>query len=84
MKATLALFTVIVVLNSMALSAKTLIDFTGSEYSTNDWFEVSDTTRSVGKSLAVINVQKTQQYQQGVFFTLLNPQPGNKIFWKYY
>jgi hypothetical protein len=71
MKATLALFTVIVVLNSMALSAKTLIDFTGSEYSTNDWFEVSDTTRSVGKSLAVINVQKTQQYQQGVFFTLL-------------
>lgn len=67
---------ILATLNPMTEGAKTLIDFTSSEYSTADWFEVSDTARSVGKSIAVIDVQKTQLFQQGVFFTLLNPQPG--------
>lgn len=42
----------------------------------SDWIEQSDTVRTVGKSKAVIVLQKTQIFQRAVFFTLLNPQPN--------
>jgi hypothetical protein len=69
---------ILMALGIVQAESKTLIDFTSSEYSIQNWFEVSDTTRSVGMSMAVIEIQKTQQYQQAVFFTLLNPQPSNE------
>merc|ERR1712172_308144 len=50
------------------------------EKDVNDWYEVSDTVRSVGKSKATLVLQKTRQFQQGIFFVLLNPQPNGACF----
>lgn len=44
------------------------------------WIEVSDTVRSVGKSKATLVLQTTVQFQNAVFFTLLNPQPNGAGF----
>lgn len=57
----------------------TLFDFTKLDNVSN-WTEQSDTVRTVGKSKAVITLQKTQEFQRGIFFTLLNPQPNGAGF----
>lgn len=57
-----------------------LFDFTNSTSSVDDWVEVSDTERDVGKSKGLLVEQKTQQYQRAIFFSLLNPQPNGAGF----
>lgn len=57
-----------------------LFDFTNSTSSVDDWIEISDTERDVGKSKGVLVQQKTQQFQRAIFFTLLNPQPNGAGF----
>jgi len=57
-----------------------LFDFTNSTSSVNDWIEISDTERDVGKSKGVLVQQKTQQFQRAIFFSLLNPQPNGAAF----
>merc|ERR1711997_443739 len=56
-----------------------LFDFTTMP-DVNDWYEVSDTVRTVGKSKAALVMQKTRQFQRAIFFTLLNPQPNGACF----
>lgn len=56
-----------------------LFDFTNVQ-SLDDWREVSDTVRTVGKSKAVLTLQTSQLFQRVVFFTLLNPQPNGAGF----
>ncbi|EFN64622.1 hypothetical protein EAG_03774 [Camponotus floridanus] len=56
-----------------------LFDFTNVQ-SLDDWREVSDTVRTVGKSKAVLTLQTSQLFQRAVFFTLLNPQPNGAGF----
>lgn len=56
-----------------------LFDFTNVQ-SVDDWREVSDTVRTVGKSKAVLTLQTSQLFQRAVFFTLLNPQPNGAGF----
>ncbi|XP_018024619.1 uncharacterized protein C9E9.15 isoform X2 [Hyalella azteca] len=48
--------------------------------SVEDWIESSDTVRTPGKSKAVFTLQKTREFQRGVFFSLLNPQPNGAGF----
>ncbi|XP_043672444.1 uncharacterized protein LOC122631170 [Vespula pensylvanica] len=57
----------------------TLFDFTRMD-NMNDWQEISDTVRTVGKSKATLVLQKTQVFQRAIFFTLLNPQPNGAGF----
>lgn len=57
----------------------TLFDFTKMD-NVDDWQEISDTVRTVGKSKATLVLQKTQVFQRAVFFTLLNPQPNGAGF----
>lgn len=57
----------------------TLFDFTRMD-NVNDWQEISDTVRTVGKSKATLVLQKTQVFQRAIFFTLLNPQPNGAGF----
>lgn len=57
----------------------TLFDFTIMD-NVDDWQEISDTVRTVGKSKATLVLQKTQIFQRAVFFTLLNPQPNGAGF----
>jgi hypothetical protein len=66
--------------SSLFSSEQVLFDFTHSIESINDWIEISDTTRDVGMSKAVFIGQKTQQYQQAIFFSLINPQPNGAAF----
>ncbi|CAF4244786.1 unnamed protein product [Rotaria socialis] len=61
-------------------SERRLVDFTSSSSSVNDWIEISDTERDVGKSKGALLQQKTQQFQRAIFFTLLNPQPNGAGF----
>nr|XP_034190783.1 uncharacterized protein LOC117609052 isoform X2 [Osmia lignaria] len=56
-----------------------LFDFTTAD-NVDNWTEVSDTVRTVGKSKAVLTLQKTQLFQHAIFFTLLNPQPNGAGF----
>ncbi|CAK9798549.1 hypothetical protein ANTPLA_LOCUS1656 [Anthophora plagiata] len=56
-----------------------LFDFTTAE-NVDNWKEISDTVRTVGKSKAVLTLQTTQVFQQAIFFTLLNPQPNGAGF----
>ncbi|RZF38487.1 hypothetical protein LSTR_LSTR006082 [Laodelphax striatellus] len=56
-----------------------LFDFTSLE-TLNGWTEQSDVVREVGMSKAVLVLQKTQKFQRGVFFTMLNPQPNGAGF----
>ncbi|KAF2358211.1 NADH:ubiquinone oxidoreductase intermediate-associated protein 30 [Trinorchestia longiramus] len=46
----------------------------------DDWIESSDTVRRPGMSKAVFTLQKTREFQRGVFFSLLNPQPNGAGF----
>ena len=57
-----------------------MFDFTNSTSSVNDWIEISDTERDVGKSKGVFVEQKTEQFQKAIFFSLLNPQPNGAAF----
>ena len=56
-----------------------LFDFTTLS-NVNDWYEVSDTVREVGKSKATFVLQKTRKFQRSIFFVLLNPQPNGACF----
>lgn len=56
-----------------------LFDFTTMS-DLDEWTEQSDTVREVGMSKAVIVLQRTQQFQRAVVFTLLNPQPNGAGF----
>lgn len=56
-----------------------LFDFTTAN-NVENWSEISDTVRTVGMSKAVLSLQKTQVFQRGIFFTLLNPQPNGAGF----
>ncbi|KAK7793425.1 hypothetical protein R5R35_006986 [Gryllus longicercus] len=64
---------------SRARNETTLFDFTRL-HSVDDWMEQSDTVREVGKSKAVLVLQKTKVFQRAVFFFLLNPQPNGAGF----
>ncbi|XP_044732342.1 uncharacterized protein LOC123295167 isoform X4 [Chrysoperla carnea] len=57
----------------------TLFDFTTVD-NLNDWYEVSDSVREVGKSKGVMVLQKTRVFQRAIFFSLLNPQPNGACF----
>ncbi|XP_017787660.1 PREDICTED: uncharacterized protein LOC108570330 [Habropoda laboriosa] len=56
-----------------------LFDFTTAE-NVDNWKEISDTVRTVGKSKAILTLQTTQIFQHAIFFTLLNPQPNGAGF----
>ncbi|XP_011693421.1 PREDICTED: uncharacterized protein LOC105453291 isoform X1 [Wasmannia auropunctata] len=56
-----------------------LFDFTDAQ-SVDDWREMSDTVRTVGKSKAVLTLQTSQLFQRAILFTLLNPQPNGAGF----
>ncbi|XP_044596581.1 uncharacterized protein LOC123273266 [Cotesia glomerata] len=56
-----------------------LFDFTTAS-NVDNWSEISDTVRTPGMSKAVLTLQKTQLFQRGIFFTLLNPQPNGAGF----
>merc|ERR1712156_794516 len=56
-----------------------LFDFTTIS-DVNNWYEVSDTVREVGKSKATFVLQKTKKFQRSIFFVLLNPQPNGACF----
>ncbi|XP_020282950.1 uncharacterized protein LOC109854355 [Pseudomyrmex gracilis] len=56
-----------------------LFDFTNAQ-SVDDWREMSDTVRTVGKSKAALTLQTSQLFQRAVFFTLLNPQSNGAGF----
>ncbi len=61
-------------------SKQIVFDFTNSTSSVDDWIEISDTERDVGKSKGVFVQQKTEQFQRAIFFSLLNPQPNGAAF----
>lgn len=46
----------------------------------NEWWEVSDTVRTVGMSKATLSLQTTEVFQRGILFALLNPQPNGAGF----
>ncbi|XP_043476777.1 uncharacterized protein LOC122507877 isoform X2 [Leptopilina heterotoma] len=56
-----------------------LFDFT-TESNIDNWMEISDSVRTVGKSKATLVLQRTQVFQRAIFFTLLNPQPNGAGF----
>ncbi|KAL0123611.1 hypothetical protein PUN28_005849 [Cardiocondyla obscurior] len=56
-----------------------LFDFTTLQ-NVDDWYEMSDTVRTEGKSKAILVLQTTELFQLAVFFTLLNPQPNGAGF----
>ncbi|XP_012523126.1 uncharacterized protein LOC105829036 isoform X2 [Monomorium pharaonis] len=56
-----------------------LFDFTDVQ-SVDDWQEMSDTVRTVGKSKAILTLQTSQLFQRAILFTLLNPQPNGAGF----
>jgi len=60
-------------------SSKGLFNFT-TIASLDTWAESSDTVREVGMSKASFVLQKTQVYQNAIFFALLNPQPSGACF----
>ena len=55
------------------------LDFTTME-NVDSWYEQSDTVRVPGKSKASLVLQKTQIFQRGIFFVLLNPQLDGSCF----
>lgn len=57
-----------------------IADFTSPLAKVDDWVEQSDTVRKVGMSKAALVLQRTQEFQRAVFFTLLNPQPNGAGF----
>jgi len=61
-------------------SKQILFNFTNSTSSVDDWIEISDTERDVGKSKGIFVQQKTEQFQRAIFFSLLNPQPNGAAF----
>lgn len=58
-----------------------LILFDFNKYSDpSDWIEVSDTTRSAGKSKAIMTIVEAETVRRAVFFALLNPLPDTACF----
>ncbi|KAG8248789.1 hypothetical protein J6590_033964 [Homalodisca vitripennis] len=62
-----------------AMEEFVLFDFTKLP-NLHGWSEMSDVVREVGMSKAVLVLQKTQRFQRGVLFTMLNPQPNGAGF----
>lgn len=62
-----------------AMDALVLFDFT-TMANLHGWSEMSDVVREVGMSKAVLVLQKTQRFQRGVLFSMLNPQPNGAGF----
>nr|CAX74846.1 NADH:ubiquinone oxidoreductase complex I intermediate-associated protein 30,domain-containing protein [Schistosoma japonicum] len=59
----------------------TLFNFTDPNTTAFDeWFEVSDTAREEGRSIATLIPLIAQKYQSGIFFYLLSPQPDGSCF----
>ncbi|CAH8502970.1 unnamed protein product [Schistosoma rodhaini] len=59
----------------------TLFNFTDPETILFDvWVEVSDTFRPEGRSVAILTPLIAYNYQSGIFFYLLNPQPDGSCF----
>ncbi|XP_050588453.1 uncharacterized protein LOC126921179 isoform X1 [Bombus affinis] len=73
------IFMVGMVFRSISGHKEILFDFTTVE-NVDNWREISDTVRTVGKSKAVLALQTTQVFQRAIFFTLLNPQPNGAGF----
>ncbi|CAL7951427.1 unnamed protein product [Xylocopa violacea] len=74
----------VIFLNEMAFCLtkeykEIVFDFTTTD-NVDNWNEISDTVRTVGKSKAVLTLQTTQIFQHAIFFTLLNPQPNGAGF----
>ncbi|XP_051158968.1 uncharacterized protein LOC127280153 isoform X2 [Leptopilina boulardi] len=65
--------------NSIIQNKINLFDFTTIS-NIDNWMEISDTVREVGKSKASLVLQQTQVFQRAIFFTLLNPQPNGAGF----
>lgn len=61
------------------MDALVLFDFT-TMANLHGWSEMSDVVREVGMSKAVLVLQKTQRFQRGVLFSMLNPQPNGAGF----
>jgi hypothetical protein len=74
------LFSIVSSTKCLFSSEQILFDFTHSTSSVNDWIEVSDTERDVGKSKGVLVEQTTEKFQRAIFFSLLNPQPNGAAF----
>lgn len=64
--------------NVTGSNEKMLVDFTTMQ-TLHGWVEISDVLRNIGKSKAVLSLQKTHKFQRAVLFTMLNPQPGNTV-----
>lgn len=73
------IFIVGMMFRSISGHKEILFDFTTVE-NVDNWREISDTVRTVGKSKAVLALQTTQVFQRAIFFTLLNPQPNGAGF----
>ncbi|TNN10747.1 hypothetical protein EWB00_005144 [Schistosoma japonicum] len=59
----------------------TIFNFTDPNTTAFDeWFEVSDTAREEGRSIATLIPLIAQKYQSGIFFYLLSPQPDGSCF----
>jgi len=56
-----------------------LFNFTDSS-PTNEFYEVSDTARSVGMSKGVLTLTESETVRRAVFFALLNPQDDGACF----
>ncbi|XP_076234701.1 uncharacterized protein LOC143179375 isoform X2 [Calliopsis andreniformis] len=73
------IFTITTLFHSVRGDKEILYDFTTAD-NVDNWNEISDTVRTVGKSKAVLALQTTQVFQRAIFFTLLNPQPNGAGF----
>lgn len=56
-----------------------LFDFKSLK-SVDEWKESSDTVRTVGKSKATLVLQKTELFENAIFFSLLHPQSNGACF----
>eukprot|EP00729_Bicosta_minor_P010529 gene10529-21840_t len=65
--------------HSTTQSAEVLFDFSRAS-AVEEWFEVSDTVREVGKSKATLVAQQTQLFTRAVLFAILNPQENGACF----
>lgn len=68
-----------VINNDLMFHSNKLFDFTSLK-SLDEWTEISDTVRTVGKSKATLVLQVTDLFRNAVFFTLLHPQPNGAGF----
>ena len=70
---------IFLIFSTPVLTSNYLFDFRTLN-TVEDWYEVSDTVRTLGSSKATIVLQKTQVFQRAIFFSLLNPLPSGACF----